>query len=370
MEKKKISWFKRSLVIPAALFAMFAFGNGCKTTGGLDEPSFLRQYSKPAAAAKTESGAPAKKESDVQSTAGKNYPLKFYLSGKGTFAEDFARANGGAKIVISPSEALRIPIYISGSYSESEQDDGETLVSKVLRGGAGLGGYVDLSEDVKGYAEGSFIAEGTNYDEDKDFDLDMTRCYGVGKVGFISKSLDLKVLLSGGFSRGEYFGKIGTADLEDSTKRGFVSLKGKMKIAGKGQLASFDGDDEESNSNEQESNKEQGLYGLAGIAYDEQELEDLVKGRIPSAMLGLEFRDTVGGMPYFVRLIGTARREEYLYPYAKDKKDEYFGGALGVGLKFCPFGWLTLEGGYDGEQHGYGAVGMEFSLGVRPKKHK
>ena len=239
MEKKKISWLKRSLLIPAALLGALAFG-GCKSTQ-LEEPSFLRQYSAPAAKAEPSAG---KKDASEPSETGKNYPLKFYISGKGTFAEDFARGSGSAKVVASPSENLRIPFYISGSYSESEQDK-ETLVTKVLRGGAGIGGYADLSEDVRGYAEGALIGEGTNYDEEKDFDLDMTRCFGVGKVGLISKKLGIKALLSGGFGSGTYMGRLGTADLEDAARRGFISLKGKIRIAGKGDMTGFDAVDDE-----------------------------------------------------------------------------------------------------------------------------
>ena len=366
MEKKKISWLKRSLLIPAALLGALAFG-GCKSTSALDEPSFLRQYSKPTAAAKAESRAEGK-EAAEPSEPGKNYPLKVYLSGRGTFAEDFARGSGSAKIVISPTQKIRIPAYFSGSYSESEQNDGDTLTTRTVRGGIGVGVYHDLSEDVTGYAEGTAVAEGTGYKNERDnLDLDRTLCFGVGKLGLIVKSLDLKLLLSGGFGKGEYSGTLGTADLDDIATRGFISLKGKMKITGKGGIMDFDSEDEES-SEDREEKKGQGVYALAGVGYDQQEFKNIVKGRIPSVELGGEWRDEIKGMPYFVRVLLTGRQEEYLYPFAKDKKEIYFGIGVDAGIKLGDCLTLTLGTGYDGQQHCYGTAGFQFSFGMKPKK--
>lgn len=365
MEKKKISWLKRSLLIPAALLGALAF-SGCKSTSTLEEPSFLRQYSSPAA--KAEVHADGKKADAEPSEPGKHYPLKFYLSGRGTFAEDFARGSGSAKIVVSPAQKIRIPAYISGSYSESEQDDGDTLATKTIRGGIGLGVYHDISEDATGYAEGTFITEGTGYENGRDnLDLDRTLYFGIGKIGIISKKLGIKALLSGGFGKGEFAGTLGTADLEDIATRGFISLKGKIKITGTGSIADFDSEDEES-SEDREEKKGHGVYVLAGVTYDQQEFRNLVKGRTPSAELGAEWRDEIKGMPVFIRLLGTARQEEYLYPFAKDKKDIYFGIGIDAGIKLGDCLTLTVGTGYDGKQYCYVTAGAQFSFGMKPRK--
>ncbi|MEM4264022.1 MAG: hypothetical protein QW666_03975 [Candidatus Woesearchaeota archaeon] len=365
MEKKKISWLKKSLIMPATLLGALIFG--CKTASALDEPSFLRQHSKPAAAAKTETQTETKKTDAEANEPGKYHPLKFYLSGKGAFAEDYARGSGSLKAVISPEQQIRIPIYLSGSYTESEQDDKEMITTKTMRGGAGLGKYLRLSDIIEGYGEASLIAEETGYEKKSDnLDINATKYFAVGKIGIIAKDLDLKLLLSGGYGKGEYAGTIGTADLEDIATRGFISLKGKMKILGKGNLADFDSEDEE--SSEEKDQKGQGVYALAGICYDEQNLRNLVKGRIPSAELGLEWRDEFKGMPVFIRVLGTARQEEYLYPYAKDKKDTYYGIGAEAGIKVGKCLLLTIGGGYDGEQHGYGTIGAQLSFGIKPKK--
>ncbi len=367
MQTKTLSWLKRSVLIPAALLGAIAFG-GCKSASQLEEPSFLRQYSAPA---KTAAAVPGKTEADskAQDASTKDFPLKIYVSGKGTFAEDYAKGSGTAKAVASPAQNTRIPIYISGSYTESEQADGDTLTTRIIRGGVGIGQYHDLSKDTTGYAEGTIIAEGTRYENKRDnLDLEMARYFGVGKIGIIVRSLDLKAVLSGGFGNGTYEGTLGTADLDDIATRGFISLKGKMKLAGKGSIADFDSEDAESEGNSTENVKEKGVYALAGIGYDQQEFKNMVKGRVPFAELGLEWRDEIRGMPYFVRLLGTARQEEYTYPYAKDKKDRYFGIGADAGIKVVDCLYLLLGSGYDGEQHVYGYSGLQLSFGVKPKK--
>lgn len=367
MQIKILSWLKRSLLIPAALLGAIAFG-GCKTASGLEEPAFLRQYSVPAKTATAESGKIQEVSKSQDSQDSKNYPFKMYVSGKGTFAEDYARGSGSAKIVVSPAQNTRIPAYLSGSYIESEQDDGDTLTTRIIRGGVGLGQYHDLSKDIRGYAEGTFIAEGTGYVNERDnLDLDMARYFGIGKIGLIVRSLDLKAVLTGGFGSGTYSGTLGAANLDELATRGFLSLKGKMKIAGKGSIGDFDSEDDESGEDRKEENG-QGLYALAGIGYDQQELKNMVIGRIPSAELGLEWRDAIKGMPLFIRILGAMRQEEYLYPFAKDKKDTYFGISADAGLKVGGCLYLLLGGGCDGEQQVWGYTGLQLSFGVKSKK--